>query len=163
MPTYGQRYDLIKLRMLQTLAQPQVVEFGITGTQALYRSERGYKPPVDKERLLEKLIEDGLVERRADPHQRMAKPYFITQLGKDYLVNNPEGENLSRLDVEPTWATGLTHARLRHALAEVLGNLPEFAKAPEGRVGHVVDKIARNIEIAASDIGDTPPTTRRSR
>ena len=79
-------------RMLRTYADQKAAQFGITRAQwvVLARVDRseGLKQseladvldlqPISLTRLLDKLCESGLIERRADPIDRRAKRLFLT-------------------------------------------------------------------------------------
>jgi MarR family transcriptional regulator, transcriptional regulator for hemolysin len=86
-------------RMLRTYADYKAAQFGITRAQwvvlsRLDRSE-GLKQselaevldlqPISLTRLLDKLCESGLIERRADPVDRRAKRLFLTAAARPLL------------------------------------------------------------------------------
>jgi MarR family transcriptional regulator, transcriptional regulator for hemolysin len=86
-------------RMLRTYADHKAAQFGITRAQwvvlaRLDRSE-GLKQselaeildlqPISLTRLLDKLCESGLIERRADPIDRRAKRLFLTPAARPLL------------------------------------------------------------------------------
>ena len=86
-------------RMLRTYADYKAAQFGITRAQwvvlaRLDRSE-GLKQselaevldlqPISLTRLLDKLCESGLIERRADPIDRRAKRLFLTPAARPLL------------------------------------------------------------------------------
>ena len=102
-------------RMLRTYADHKAAQFGITRAQwvvlaRLDRSE-GLKQselaemldlqPISLTRLLDKLCECGLIERRPDPVDRRAKRLFLTPAARPLL------ENLSDLG-EELMATALS-------------------------------------------------------
>jgi MarR family transcriptional regulator, transcriptional regulator for hemolysin len=86
-------------RMLRTYADHRAGQFGITRAQwvVLARLERfeGLKQselaemldlqPITVTRLLDRLCENGLIERRADPTDRRAKRLFLTPAAKPLL------------------------------------------------------------------------------
>lgn len=86
-------------RMLRTYADQRAAQFGITRAQwvvlvRLNRSE-GLKQselaemlelqPISLTRLLDKLCDGGLIERRADPVDRRAKRLFLTPVARPLL------------------------------------------------------------------------------
>jgi MarR family transcriptional regulator, transcriptional regulator for hemolysin len=96
-------------RMLRTYADQRAAQFGITRAQwvVLVRLDRseGLKQselaeildlqPISLTRLLDKLCECGLIERRADPIDRRAKRLFLTPAARPLLEKLGElGENL---------------------------------------------------------------------
>lgn len=86
-------------RMLRTYADHKAAQFGITRAQwaVLVRLDRseGLKQselaeildlqPISLTRLLDKLCECGLIERRADPIDRRAKRLFLTPAARPLL------------------------------------------------------------------------------
>ena len=96
-------------RMLRTYADHKAAQFGITRAQwvVLVRLDRseGLKQselaeildlqPISLTRLLDKLCESGLIERRADPVDRRAKRLFLTPAARPLLEKLGElGEEL---------------------------------------------------------------------
>jgi MarR family transcriptional regulator for hemolysin len=101
-------------RLLRTYADQRAAEFGITRAQwavmaRLDRSE-GLKQaelaemldlqPISLTRLLDRLSDNGLIERRSDPEDRRAKRLFLTAAARPLL------EHLDRL-AEELMATAL--------------------------------------------------------
>ena len=86
-------------RMLRTYADQKAAQFGVTRAQwvVLVRLDRseGLKQselaeildlqPISLTRLLDKLCECGLIERRADPIDRRAKRLFLTPAARPLL------------------------------------------------------------------------------
>jgi MarR family transcriptional regulator, transcriptional regulator for hemolysin len=86
-------------RMLRTFADHKAAQFGITRAQwvVLVRLDRseGLKQselaemlelqPISLTRLLDKLCDSGLIERRPDPIDRRAKRLFLTQAARPLL------------------------------------------------------------------------------
>jgi MarR family transcriptional regulator, transcriptional regulator for hemolysin len=96
-------------RMLRTYADQKAAQFGITRAQwvVLVRVDRseGLKQselaevldlqPISLTRLLDKLCDSGLIERRADPVDRRAKRLFLTPAARPLLEKLGElGEGL---------------------------------------------------------------------
>jgi MarR family transcriptional regulator, transcriptional regulator for hemolysin len=96
-------------RMLRTYADQKAAQFGITRAQwvVLVRLDRseGLKQselaemlelqPISLTRLLDKLSDSGLIERRADPIDRRAKRLFLTPAARPLLEKLGElGEEL---------------------------------------------------------------------
>jgi len=87
-------------RLLRTLADREVRQFGMTRAQwaVLVRLERhqGLKQselaemldlqPITLTRLIDRLAESGLIERRADPHDRRANRLFLTDAAKPLMA-----------------------------------------------------------------------------
>ena len=106
-------------RMLRTYADYKAAQFGITRAQwvVLVRLDRseGLKQseladvlelqPISLTRLLDKLSDSGLIERRADPVDRRAKRLFLTAAARPLLEKLGElGEDLmatALVGVEP--------------------------------------------------------------
>lgn len=86
-------------RMLRTYADQKASQFGITRAQwvVLVRLDRfeGLKQselaemldlqPISLTRLLDRLCESGLIERRADPNDRRAKRLYLTAAARPML------------------------------------------------------------------------------
>jgi len=86
-------------RLLRTLADREVRRFGMTRAQwaVLVRLERhqGLKQselaemldlqPITLTRLIDRLADNGLIERRADPHDRRANRLFLTEAAKPLM------------------------------------------------------------------------------
>lgn len=86
-------------RLLRTYANYKAAQFGITRAQwaVLVRVERAEGvnqselaetldlQPITLTRLLDKLCESGLIERRADPDDRRAKRLFLTPAARPLL------------------------------------------------------------------------------
>jgi MarR family transcriptional regulator, transcriptional regulator for hemolysin len=121
-------------RMLRTYADHKAAQFGITRAQwvvlaRLDRSE-GLKQselaeildlqPISLTRLLDKLCENGLIERRADPIDRRAKRLFLTPAARPLL------EKLGDLGEElmGTALSGVDRESVRHMI-EKLGVVKE--------------------------------------
>lgn len=86
-------------RMMRTYADQEARQFGMTRAQwaVLFRLERaeGLKQselaealdlqPITLTRLIDRLCENGLIERRSDPHDRRAKRLFLTPAARPVL------------------------------------------------------------------------------
>lgn len=104
MPTYPLERDFGVMlsdvaRMLRTLADQEARKFGMTRAQwvvllRLQRSE-GLKQseladildiqPITLTRLIDRLCDNGLIERRSDPNDRRAKRLFLTAAARPVL------------------------------------------------------------------------------
>jgi MarR family transcriptional regulator, transcriptional regulator for hemolysin len=129
-------------RMLRTFADHKAAQFGITRAQwvvlaRLDRSE-GLKQseladvldlqPISLTRLLDKLCESGLIERRADPIDRRAKRLFLTPAARPLLEKLADlgeelmGTALSGVDRESVQhmieKLGLVRENLRHEIQQ---------------------------------------------
>jgi MarR family transcriptional regulator, transcriptional regulator for hemolysin len=121
-------------RMLRTYADQKAAQFGITRAQwvVLARVDRseGLKQselaevldlqPISLTRLLDKLCESGLIERRADPVDRRAKRLFLTPAAGPLL------EKLGDLGEElmGTALSGVDRESVQHMI-EKLGMVKE--------------------------------------
>jgi MarR family transcriptional regulator, transcriptional regulator for hemolysin len=129
-------------RMLRTYANHRAAQFGITRAQwvVLVRLDRseGLKQselaemlelaPISLTRLLDKLCDSGLIERRADPIDRRAKRLFLTpaarplleklgELGEDLMATALAGvkrESVERMVAE----LGIVKENLRQAIQQ---------------------------------------------
>ena len=86
-------------RLLRTLADQKARQFGMTRAQwaVLFRLERneGLKQseladildiqPITLTRLIDRLCDNGLIERRSDPNDRRAKRLFLTPAARPVL------------------------------------------------------------------------------
>ncbi len=121
-------------RMLRTYADQRARQFGISRAQwaVLVRIDRteGLKQselaeildlqPISLTRLLDRLAENGLIERRADPNDRRANRLFLTPAAKPML------ERLAALgsDMMETVLDGLDVKSIERTLKE-LGSVKE--------------------------------------
>jgi len=129
-------------RLLRTYADHKARRFGQTRAQwaVLLRLERreGLKQsdlaedldiqPITLTRLVDRLCDNGLIERRADPNDRRAKRLYLTAAARPLLdrietqVEDIAETVLAGIDLESTGAllTQLGRARenLRHAIAD---------------------------------------------
>src|SRR6478736_360237 len=104
MPNFSTERDLAFLlsdtaRLLRTCADQEARRFGMTRAQwaVLFRLQRneGLKQseladllevqPITLTRLIDRLCENGLIERRSDPNDRRAKRLFLTPAAKPVL------------------------------------------------------------------------------
>ncbi len=113
-------------RMLRTLFDQEARKFGMTRAQwgVLFRLERseGLKQselaeildiqPITVTRLIDRLCENGLIERRSDPHDRRAKRLFLTPAARPLLtqLNALSTEMLARVlsGLERSTVEGMT-------------------------------------------------------
>ena len=116
-------------RMLRTYADQKAAQFGITRAQwaVLVRLDRfqGLKQselaemldlqPITLTRLLDRLCDNGLIERRSDPTDRRAKRLFLTPAAQPLL------ERLAELG-EDMMATALVGVD-RDAVERIVGQL----------------------------------------
>jgi MarR family transcriptional regulator, transcriptional regulator for hemolysin len=117
-------------RMLRTYADQKAAQFGITRAQwvVLARLERseGLKQselaemlelqPISLTRLLDKLCDSGLIERRADPIDRRAKRLFLTAAARPLLEKlGGLGEGLMA-----TALAGLERASVEQMIGQLL-------------------------------------------
>jgi MarR family transcriptional regulator for hemolysin len=116
-------------RLLRTHADHKAAQFGMTRAKwaVLARLDRfeGLKQseladmldlqPITLTRLLDRLSENGLIERRADPDDRRAKRLFLTPAARPLL------EQLSELgeDIMETALAGLDRADVARLLASL--------------------------------------------
>jgi len=116
-------------RLLRTYADHKAAQFGITRAQwvVLVRLDRseGMKQselaemldlqPISLTRLLDKLSDCGLIERRADPHDRRAKRLFLTPAARPLI------EKLGDLGAElmATALAGVERESVEHMVAQL--------------------------------------------
>jgi MarR family transcriptional regulator for hemolysin len=105
MPSFSIERDLAFLlsdaaRLLRTCADQEARQFGMTRAQwaVLFRLERaqGLKQseladllevqPITLTRLIDRLCDNGLIERRSDPNDRRAKRLFLTPAAKPVMA-----------------------------------------------------------------------------
>src|SRR6478609_576981 len=105
MPNFSTERDLAFLlsdtaRLLRTCADQKARQFGMTRAQwaVLFRLERneGLKQseladaleiqPITLTRLIDRLCDNGLIERRSDPNDRRAKRLFLTPAARPLLT-----------------------------------------------------------------------------
>jgi len=105
MPNFSIERDLAFLladtaRLLRTCADQEARQFGMTRAQwaVLFRLERaqGLKQseladllevqPITLTRLIDRLCDNGLIERRSDPNDRRAKRLFLTPAAKPVMT-----------------------------------------------------------------------------
>lgn len=100
-------------RMLRTLADQEARKFGMTRAQwvVLFRLQRseGLKQseladildiqPITLTRLIDRLCDNGLIERRSDPNDRRAKRLFLTPAARPVLdrLNVVSNEMMARV------------------------------------------------------------------
>ena len=128
-------------RLLKTFADQQARQYGMTRAQwaVLVRLDRseGLKQselaelldlqPISLTRLLDRLAENGLIERRADPNDRRANRLFLTpaarplleqlaELGNDMMATVLDGLDAKTVE-RMLRDLGLVKANLRAAIA----------------------------------------------
>jgi MarR family transcriptional regulator for hemolysin len=105
MPNFSTERELALLlsdaaRLLRTYADQEARQFGMTRAQwaVLFRLERaeGLKQseladllevqPITLTRLIDRLCDNGLIERRSDPNDRRAKRLFLTPAAKPVMA-----------------------------------------------------------------------------
>jgi len=117
-------------RLLKTYADQRARDFGMTRAQwaVLARVERseGIKQgeladtldlqPITLTRLIDRLCDGGLIERRSDPDDRRAKRLYLTPAARPVL------EGLTRLgqDLMATVLAGIEPAAVEQLLAQLL-------------------------------------------
>jgi MarR family transcriptional regulator, transcriptional regulator for hemolysin len=117
-------------RLLKTYADQRARDFGMTRAQwaVLARVERseGLKQceladtldlqPITLTRLIDRLCDSGLIERRSDPDDRRAKRLYLTPAARPVL------DRLTRLgqDIMATVLTGIEPAAVEQLLAHLL-------------------------------------------
>ena len=117
-------------RLLKTYADQRARDFGMTRAQwaVLARVERseGLKQceladtldlqPITLTRLIDRLCDGGLIERRSDPDDRRAKRLYLTPAARPVL------EGLTRLgqDIMATVLAGIEPAAVEQLLAQLL-------------------------------------------
>lgn len=141
----------MRLGILKFLADPANVEAGVIGAGGvLAKAPEGRH--IDGERVLRELVDEGLVERRPTEYHRTAKPYFITQAGRDYLESSPPEmkEKLSAIDRKDSWVGKISDDRLGPIVSDVIRSLREFQDAPPRRISDVSREITEAITRSTS-------------
>jgi len=123
-------------RMLRTYADQRARQFGISRAQwgVLVRLDRseGLKQseladildlqPISLTRLLDRLAENGLIERRPDPNDRRANRLYLKPAARPLLAQLAGLGQAMMEDVLPG-LDGKTNARLLHDLRAIKDNL----------------------------------------
>jgi MarR family transcriptional regulator for hemolysin len=161
MPNFPIERDLAFLlsdvaRLLRTHADQNARQFGMTRAQwaVLFRLERaeGLKQseladmldlqPITLTRLIDRLCESGLIERRSDPHDRRAKRLFLTPAARPVLtqLNTRASEMMTALlsGIDRPVVEGMVahlavlKENLRHAISNRDGGGPEMEQRHYG-------------------------------
>jgi len=147
MPNFSTERDLAFLlsdaaRLLRTCADQEARQFGMTRAQwaVLFRLQRaeGLKQseladllevqPITLTRLIDRLCDNGLIERRSDPSDRRAKRLFLTPAAKPVMeqlsvVSEQMMANvLAGLDRAEREATVAALAKIKNNLRQVIQN-----------------------------------------
>ncbi len=147
MPNFSVERDLAFLlsdaaRLLRTCADQEARRFGMTRAQwgVLFRLQRaeGLKQseladllevqPITLTRLIDRLCDNGLIERRSDPNDRRAKRLFLTPAAKPVLEKVTAAAETMMADV----LAGLdqsTREAMRTALTALKSNLRQIIQA----------------------------------
>lgn len=139
MPTAPQKKELVKLRLLVYLTEPVAIEFGVTQTDMARAVEREQGVTLDV--LVADMVRDGLIERQS-AEGRQAKPYFITEAGREYLDRQSSKALFPEVLKKQDWSATHSTDELQAAFAEKLRSLPEFRHADGGRVQEVGKMLA---------------------
>ncbi len=139
MPTPAQRKELVKLRVLVHLSDPAAIEFGDTEANISRSVARERVPPMEV--FLRDMVSEGLIERRTEDGKQ-AKPYFITEAGRQYLDRQSSRALFPELSKKENWATTQSAQELGEVLAAQLRLLPEFRLADEDRIQSVGKMLA---------------------
>jgi MarR family transcriptional regulator for hemolysin len=164
MPNFSIERDLAFLlsdaaRLLRTCADQEARRFGMTRAQwgVLFRLQRneGLKQseladllevqPITLTRLIDRLCDNGLIERRSDPSDRRAKRLFLTPAAKPVLEKVTAGAEammasvLAGLDKPTREAMRTSLTAMKSNLRRIIQNrveadVPDRA-APERRYG----------------------------
>jgi MarR family transcriptional regulator for hemolysin len=135
-------------RLMRTFADQRAREFGMTRAQwaVLVRVERfeGLKQveladtldlqPITLTRLIDRLCDSGLIERRSDPDDRRAKRLFLTPAARPVL------DGLARLgnDMMTTVLAGIEPTAVEQLLANLLTLKTNLRGAVANRAGTAV-------------------------
>jgi len=142
-------------RMLRTYADQKASQFGITRAQwvVLVRLDRfeGLKQselaemldlqPITLTRLLDRLCDSGLIERRADPNDRRAKRLYLTAEARPLLDRLGElgeelmGTALAGVDREAVERMVVQLATVKENLRHAIQNKTGVGAAGEQRYG----------------------------
>jgi len=136
-------------RLLKTLADQRARQYGMTRAQwaVLFRLDRseGLKQselaeildlqPITLTRLLDRLAENGLIERRADPNDRRANRLFLTPAARPLLERLTElggdmmGIVLDGIDAKSRERLLQDLAKLRENLRGAINRTPSSTQA----------------------------------
>jgi MarR family transcriptional regulator for hemolysin len=119
-------------RLLRTYADHKAAQLGITRAQwaVLVRIDRSEGlnqselaetldlQPITLTRLLDKLSDSGLIERRPDPDDRRAKRLYLKPAARPLLEPNTVDKMLAKLSIVKENLRRLIHARDAEAAAE---------------------------------------------
>ena len=133
-------------RMLKIHADQKARQFGMTRAQwgVLFRLERheGLKQselaelldiqPITLTRLIDRLCDNGLIERRSDPHDRRAKRLFLTPAARPLL------DKLSKLSTEMMAGvlTGIDRSAVEAMTRQLIGIKDNLRLAISERAQH---------------------------
>jgi MarR family transcriptional regulator, transcriptional regulator for hemolysin len=133
-------------RMIRTLADQEARKFGMTRAQwgVLFRLERseGLKQselaelldiqPITLTRLIDRLHDNGLIERRSDPHDRRAKRLFLTPAARPLL------DKLSKVSTEMMAGvlTGIDRSAVEAMTRQLIGIKDNLRQAISERAQH---------------------------
>ena len=142
--------EITRFKILKYLADPANAEAGVTGAWRVLTAARPEKH-IDGERVLGELVDEGLVERRPTEYHRTAKPYFVTQAGRDYLESSSPQmkEMLAALGRKESWVGKVSDDSLERIISRVIRDQPEFHDALPRRINEVTREITEAINQAA--------------
>jgi MarR family transcriptional regulator for hemolysin len=141
-------------RMLKTYADQRARQFGISRAQwvvlmRLHRSE-GLKQsefaeildlqPISLTRLLDRLAENGLIERRPDPNDRRANRLYLTPAALP-LIEQLAGLGNEMMDEVLAGLDKKAHERLLSDLLRIKDNLRSAIAARQTTTEHQTDKV----------------------
>lgn len=138
MKTRQHKEQLLKIQMLSYLAEPEHRQFGAHGDAVRHGARKeGNLRGVDGDKMLKALVDEGLVERRTDPTNKNAKPYFITDEGSRFLEQEMQKAIFPDSATKSNWAGERSERKLEDAISDHLRTLQEFANAGDDRIGEV--------------------------
>ena len=141
-------------RLLRTYADQKARQFGMTRAQwsVLFRLERheGLKQselaeildiqPITLTRLIDRLCDNGLIERRSDPNDRRAKRLFLTPAARPVL----EKFNVLTKDMMADVLAGIDHSVVAQLVTHLAGIKDNLRGAIATRDGGTPDTEERH-------------------
>lgn len=130
--------------MLAELAEPDNERYGVIAS-----SLAGVDAKSHDRLVLREMLDKGFVEIGGPDKERRSgnvrKPYFITQVGKDYLdAANERAANGGAVEGQElqAWASRFRISRIQDDTASFLKTLPEFEKATSERIKEISQQLA---------------------
>ena len=142
-----------KLRVLAFLNDPVIVADGGAVKDQISRAvddaatASGITDYISIINLLPKMKEAGLIDRVQQPssHDGNSKPYFITDVGKQYLQSAQDKAMSTETGQRQDWATGEANPGVQETVADFIRRLPEFQTRSEERIQRVSRELSEKL------------------